>query len=78
MLDGIKHCVSINYEGPRESVTSKNWPSTKNNISAVKQSVQNDISKGGKAGPFKKPFYNLCQVADGRIQEEALTQIQTG
>ena len=56
ILDGIKHGVSINYEGPWESVTSKNWPSTKNNISPVKQSVQNDISKGRKAGQFKKPL----------------------
>ena len=72
ILDDIKHGVSISYEGPRESVTSKNWPSTKHNISAIKQSVQNDISKGRKAGPFKiTPFATIVGSPMGAFRKKS-------
>ena len=56
ILDGIKHGVSISYEEKRESVTSKNWPSTKNNISAVKQSKTLYL-RAGKQVHFKKKHF---------------------
>ena len=58
ILEGIRNGVPVHYEGPRESRVHKNWPSVHKFYSAVVSSIQKDLQRGRKAGPFMQPPFD--------------------
>jgi hypothetical protein len=55
IIDGIVNGVHIGYTGPRYYREYKNWSSVHTFYDAVHSSIQKDISKGRKLGPWDSP-----------------------
>ena len=55
ILDGIRNGVSIGYVGNIQPRVRDNWPSAYIYRSAVESSIQKDLNKGRKLGPFDIP-----------------------
>ena len=58
VLDYASNGVPIGYEGPRYYRESNNWPSAIKYSSAVSDSINKDLAKGRKAGPFEVPPFS--------------------
>ena len=58
ILEYTKNGVPVGYSGPRKLRIHQNWPSANRFASAVKQSIQKELSKGRKAGPFDLPPFD--------------------
>lgn len=58
ILKYIREGVPVGYEGPRIGRVCKNWPSVQQFYPAVLANIENDLSKGRKAGPFSAPPFD--------------------
>ena len=52
IIDFAVHGVPIGYTGPREFRECVNWPSARQYRTAVEASIEKDVKKGRKLGPF--------------------------
>ena len=57
-MNACSEGVSIGYEGPRTYREYPNWPSTYEHADAVIASINKDLARGMKAGPFSSPPFN--------------------
>ena len=55
IIDGINNGVHIGYTGPKHYREYKNWQSVNTFYDAVLTSIEKDISKGRKLGPWDSP-----------------------
>ena len=55
IIDYAVHGVPIGYTGPREFRECVNWPSARQYRTAVEASIEKDVKKGRKLGPFATP-----------------------
>ena len=55
ILNGIQHGVRIGYSGERKYHEHSNWSSVDTYYEAVYTSIQKDVSKGRKLGPWDSP-----------------------
>ena len=66
--------VPIAYEGSRSPLISQNWPSAKKYSAAVQLSLDKDVKKGRKTGPFMcPPFENFVGSPMALSQKSALS-----
>ena len=55
IIEYVQNGVPIGYDGPLQSRIHNNWPSVYLFSEAVYESIQKDILKGRKLGPFSSP-----------------------
>ena len=60
IVNACRYGVDIGFEGERQGLVSENWPSATSCGGAVLKSIQDDLNKHRKLGPFNEvPFDNF-------------------
>ena len=78
LLDYIQNGVPIDYQGPNAYREHPNWPSTSKFAAEVQASIDSDLQKGRKAGPWPfPPFKDFVGSPLGAFQKRRSTKVRT-
>ena len=71
ILDGLRNCFKINYEGPHEPTESKNIKSENQHPEIVHQKIKKELRMGRIAGPFdQRPLPTLRASPIGLVPKK--------
>ena len=77
LLKYIQEGVPLGYTGPDKSQVSPNWPSTIQHRDAVQETINTDISRGRKAGPYPvPPFQHYVGSPMGAFTKKHSTKVR--